>query len=309
MDKMMHKRIASIIICIAMLVPFTVGAAAAEPFDDSRYFNYGDYSLHYRIVSHSGEFKGRIAMLHGFVCSTYSWRNMASGLAKEGYDCVMIDLPNFGYSTRESNDIEAVDRELLVEELLKTIAPMDEWILAGHSMGGGVCINIANDCSVKALILYCPAPQGAIPKAVKPIMTSCLVRGAMNAFFDIGLKVKPLVRLVIYAATFDWQFAKNYDLRGVIAPLQYRGSGAGMCYMLCNVRTTALGSADKITAPVLIVQAEKDIVLSAAMKKNVDSAFPTAQKYVVIGGGHQCIENRADELVPLTAGFLAQAAA
>lgn len=299
----------AISIFLAFIIAFSVSGMATastdfKPFEDSRYFEYGDYDIHYRIIPAESSFKGRILMLHGFMCSTYSWRNMADNLSAEGYECVLVDLPDFGYSTRETENTDVIAREELVKRLMLEIAPAEEWIIAGHSMGGGVAINLAIEMPVKALLLYCPCPQNEFPQWAEPIVTSKPMKAAMNAFFKYGTKLSPLVRLVIYAATNDWEFAKGYDLKGVTDPVRYDGFGAGMCEMMYNVRPTDIANADKITCPVLLCQAEKDIILTDSIKARVNSAFPNAEKYTVPDGGHQCIENRADELSKVTVDFL-----
>ncbi|MBQ4626964.1 MAG: alpha/beta hydrolase [Clostridia bacterium] len=275
-----------------------------KPYDNSRYFTFGDYEIHYRVEPAKGEFKGRIMMLHGFLCSTFAWRNMVAELSAEGYECVTADLPDFGYSTRESDEVEHIDRENLIVELMKSIAPIEEWIIAGHSMGGGVAVNIAEEQPVKALLLYCPAPQSEFPEAMEGIITSKPMKGIMNAFFKYGTKIKPVVKLVIYMATFDWDFAMNYETEGVTDAVQYNGFGGGMCEMMYRVRPTALDKTGQIKCPVLLCQASKDIILNASMKEQMNSAFPDATTYEVDGGGHQCIENRAEELCKVTVDFL-----
>lgn len=305
------KKIISIICVIAIaLTSLSVFAFAADteykPYEDSRYFEYGDYDIHYRVIPAKGEQKGRIMMLHGFLCSTYTWRNMADILSAEGYECVLADLPNFGFSTRETEDMEIVDREILITELMKSIAPMDEWIIAGHSMGGGVAVNIAIQNEVESLLLYCPAPQSEFPEAMEGLITSKPMKFLMNAFFKYGTKIDFVVKLIIYFATMDWYFAMNYDVSGVTDAVQYDGFGAGMCEMMYNVKATDLENTSKIACPVLLCQASDDIILNATMKEQMNSAFPDATTYTVEGGGHQCIENRADELCEITVDFLNQ---
>lgn len=301
------KKFISIVLALVIAFSFANIAYASsdfKPFDDSQWFEYGDYDIHYRVAPAQGAFKGRILMLHGFLCSTYSWRNMTSNLTKAGYECVMVDLPDFGYSTRETEDMQITAREEIVEALMQSIAPPEQWIVAGHSMGGGVAINIAIDLPVKALLLYCPCPQSTFPQALKGIVTSTPMKKCMNFFFEYGTRITPLVRLVIYAATNDWDFAADYDVSGVTAPVQYDGFGAGMCEMMYNVKPTDMQNVGRITCPVLICQAQKDIILTDKIKAQVDDAFPNAEKYVVEGAGHQCIENRADELSEMTTDFL-----
>ncbi len=303
------KKIISILCVIAIaLSAFSLFAFAEEkdflPYEDSKFFEYGDYDIHYRVVPAEGEMKGRIMMLHGFLCSTYAWRNMAPILAKEGYECVMADLPNFGFSTRESDDIEIIDREIIITELMKSIAPMDEWIIAGHSMGGGVAVNIAVNNPIENLLLYCPAPQSEFPSAMEALMTSGAMKWIMDVFFNYGTRCEPLVKMIIFAATMDWNFAMNYDVTGVTDATQYNGFGGGLCEMMFNVKATDLENASKIKCPVLLVNASKDIIINSSMKEQMQNAFPDAETYIVEGGGHQCIENRAEEICGVTLDFL-----
>lgn len=301
------KKIISLFLAIVLAVSLSLPAFAVDnfqPYENSLFFEYGDYNIHYRVIPSKSEAKGRILMLHGFLCSTFSWQNMADELSAEGYECVLVDLPNFGYSTRESKNMEIVDREELVKQLMLSIAPAEEWIIAGHSMGGGVAINLAIDMPIKALLLYCPCPQTEFPGWAEKICTSAIMESMMNFFFEYFTKITPLVRMVIYAATNDWDFAKSYDVSGVTTPVQYNGFGAGMCEMMYNVKPTEMENVSKINCPVLLCQAEKDIVLTSSIKNQVNEAFPNAEKYTVVNGGHQCIENRADELAAVTLKFL-----
>ncbi len=304
----MKKVISVLCACVILFTAFSVTAFGADtsykPYEDSQYFTYGDYDIHYRVIPAKGTFKGRIMMLHGFLCSTYAWRNMAAEMSAKGYECVLADIPNFGYSTRETDEMTVIDREILITKLMESIAPMNEWIIAGHSMGGGVAVNIAIESPVKALLLYCPAPQSEFPVAMKGLVQSKIMKGTMNTFFKYGTKIKPLVKLVIYAATNDWNFAKEYDVTGVTNAVQYDKFGAGMCEMMYNVRPTDLANTDKINCPVLLVQASDDIILNTQMKNQMNSAFPNATTHTVQGGGHQCIENRAAEISTVTNDFL-----
>lgn len=305
------KKFISIVCIIAIAISsFTVFSFAESknftPYEDSLFFEYGDYDIHYRIVPAKGESKGRIMMLHGFLCSTYAWRNMAAVLSEAGYECVMADLPNFGFSTRESDDITVIDREIIITELMKSIAPMNEWIIAGHSMGGGVAVNIAINNPVKNLLLYCPAPQSEFPAEMEGLMTSDFMKWTMNLFFNYGTRCEPLVKLIIFAATMDWDFAMNYDVTGVTDATQYNGFGGGLCEMMFNVKATDLENASKVDCPVLLVNASKDIIINSTMKEQMAEAFPDAETYIVEGGGHQCIENRADEIGAVTLDFLAE---
>lgn len=300
------KRSCAVLLAVLFSLFFVFQAFAADgvPFADSRYFTFGGYSLHYRVVPAEGECRGRILMVHGFLCSTYAWRNMAPEMAARGYECVLVDLPDFGYSTRETADMQKIPREELLVSLMRSIAPTEEWILAGHSMGGGVCVNIAVEYPVRALLLYCPCPQDTFPAWAKGIVTSKAMKTCMDWFFSYGTRLDPVVRLAVFAATNDRDFAKQYDLSGVTDPVQHDHFGAGMCEMMYSVQATRLGETSRITCPVLLCQADHDVILNRSMKQRMRDAFPNAETYTVQGGGHQCIENRAAELADITQTFL-----
>ena len=302
----MKRRILALLCAFCLLLGAALPAAAAAqtPYEDSRFFTYEDYDIHYRVIPAAGESKACVLLLHGFFCSTFAWRNLAPQLAAAGYTCVLADLPSFGYSTRESKDVAPVAREDLMCALMDAVAPEADWILAGHSMGGGVAINLAQLRPVKALLLYCPAPQSEFPPALQPLITSRPMEALMNAFLNVGTRFTPLVRLVIYAATNDWAFARDYDVEGVTGPVQYDGFGAGVCEMMYRVRPTDLEGAKDIACPVLLVNADHDVIINDSMVSSVRDALPQAQTYLVKGGGHQCIENRADELAQVTLAFL-----
>ena len=303
--RLIMKKVVSVILCAVIMLAACMPAFAADkPFENSYFFSKGDYTIHYRLTAHKGSFKGRILMLHGFGQSSFSWQNMCGEMSEKGYDCYAVDLPNFGYSTRETAEISHIDREELVESLMLSIAPANQWIIAGHSMGGGVAINVAEDIDVKALFLVCPAPTTALPEFAGKIVTSKPMGMMMNFVLEKLTKLDFLMRIVVFAATQNKEYTKNYDLSGVTAPLQQKGTGMGLCYMLKGVRETELDNADKVTCPVLIINAEKDMVLRGGMKEQVLEAFPKAELYEVAGAGHICLEDRAEEVAAVTYDFL-----
>lgn len=302
------KKLLSVLLCVLMLGLCCTSAFAVsdatKPFENSQFFEYGDYSIHYRKAEHQGDFKGRIMMLHGFGQSTYSWENMAQKLSAEGYDCYMADLPNFGYSTRENEDVEAIDREVLIVELMKSIADDDKWILSGHSMGGGVAINVAQMIDVKALFLVCPAPMADTSAIPAGVVTNPIMTGMLNFVFKHLTKIDCLMRMIVLMATNNKEFTKTYDVSKVSAPLQLDNTGTGLCYMMTRVRQTDLENAGNITCPVLIINATNDMIINDTMKQSVTDAFPDAENYLVEGAGHLCHEDRADELAPVVCEFL-----
>lgn len=296
----------SFILCFALIFSCVAFAADKEekPFENSEFFEYGDYTVHYRRFFPEGETKGRIIMLHGFVCSTYAWNNMAAEMQAKGYECLLIDLPGFGYTTREDENTNFVPRETLVKELAETIAPMSEWIVAGHSMGGGVSMNIAvENPEIKALLLYCPAPINEMPQAMKGFMTGKLMSGLMNAITPVITKLTPLVRVALLMASMDWEFTKNYDLSGITVPMALPKTGGNLFRTSFTATVTDFEKVKELEMPVLLVNATKDLILTGAMKEQISTELHPDMLYEV-ETGHFCIENRSEELADVTENFL-----
>ncbi len=294
-------KLLSLICAVLFIVPMlslTAFAADNTPFENSQYFLEGKYTIHYRVFEAENE-KGKMLMIHGFACSTSTWEPIAEKMVENGYTCVLVDLPGFGYSTRETDvaDEDVIAREKLVIDLIKTIAPINEWYVAGHSMGGGVAMNIAClEPTIKGLILVCPCPIAEQTGIMADMMASKPMGIMANFIFEHLTKITPLLRLVAYFAFMDWEFTKDYDLTPLSKPLQIHNTGYSNMITSVSAMPNDFEKISKLEMPVFVAQADKDIILTAAMKQQVADALPNATNYTVEGGGHMCNENRADEI-------------
>jgi pimeloyl-ACP methyl ester carboxylesterase len=184
-----------------------------------------------------------------------------------------------------------------------SIAPEHTWILAGHSMGGAVAINVAQSVNVQKLMLFCAAPVADMGD-MSGMMGMPIMSKMVDFVFKYLTKIDILMKLVVLMATANLEYTKNYELEGVTAPLQLDGTGNGLCTLMQHQRPTDLEGAANIDCPVLIVNAEKDMIINDSMKQQISDAFPNAEHYLVEGGGHICIEDRAEELAGVAYEFL-----
>ena len=99
--------------------------------------------MHYRIDKAAGKEKGKFFLLHGFWMNTMFYDELVEKLNAEGYTVYRVDMPSFGYSTRETKGIDYVRP---ADVIAKMIADLDDgkgFILYGHSMGGSVAMEVA----------------------------------------------------------------------------------------------------------------------------------------------------------------------
>lgn len=301
------KKILAIIMSLVMVLGmFTFGASADDAAVTEGYYEEGEYSLHYTVVPAEGEAKGRIMFLHGFLYSGTTWNGMAEIMSAEGYDCYLLDLPNFGYSTRETADTQVIARETLVVNFMETIAPTSEWILAGHSMGGGVSINIACENELEALMLFCPSEIGTQGNSmIASLATNSVMGKFMDTIFKMVLSSDLIVKAAVYMTTGDMEYAKNYDASLLADPLMIPGTGSGMLLSSVNAKNTDMDALAAVSTPTLLVWAENDNVLSAANCENITAAL-AGREIVTVEGSHIVIETAPDTLAQISLEFLAK---
>lgn len=304
--KTTSKKLLAVLLSLVMLFSVTSVAVFAETETNTDcYYEQGEYSIHYTVVPAEGEYKGRILFIHGFLYSGTTWNGVADIMSAEGYDCYLVDLPNFGYSTRENKNTTLIAREDLMVGLMESVAPLNEWIVAGHSMGGGVSLNIACDHpELAGLMLYCPSETYMNGNSIMTsLATSDFMGKMMDSIFKAVLSSDLIVKMAVYMTTGDWDYAKNYNARLLADPLMIEGTGTGMLYSSVNARNTDLDAISQIEIPTLLVWADGDSVISDAIKSNLNSALVNAET-VTVEGSHIVIETNPEEISAVTLAFL-----
>ena len=100
------KKAISLLLAVVMI--FTLGVPAfaenrENPYDNSNFHTVGDYTVHYRTYLPEVKAKNQIMLIHGFCLSTASMEGIAEEYREAGYYVVTVDVPNFGYSSRETD--------------------------------------------------------------------------------------------------------------------------------------------------------------------------------------------------------------
>lgn len=300
------KKLLSLLLSAVMIFAVAIPAFAAyeTPFEDSEFFEYGDYSIHYRVWEAENA-KGQIFMIHGFALSSYCWVELAQRLVANGYTCVMADLPDFGYSTRETSTTEKLPREEIMHALMTELSS-DPWYVAGHSMGGYIAQAVAEKYpeSVVNLLLYGTGGNDN-SSSMASLMGNDMFVAVMGPIMQLMTKFDFLVKLFLQMGLNDKEYADSYDISKITEPIRIDGTGKGACYsfsMLPNTNYEAL----KNGKPVLFVNGSEDSVIPDSSKNSIREALPEGSvDYVVEGGGHMFIENLADETAEVTLAFLA----
>ena len=305
------KKLLSLILALSILLSLSVTAFAVsipeKPYDNSRFFTYEDYILHYRVYDGDSADKCQVMLIHGFCLSTASLEGVAEEYMKAGYDVVTVDAPDFGYSSRETTKTKLLDREEVIHALMMDIG--GKWIVGGHSMGGGIAINIATDYSedVSGLVLYAPQTNTAPSAIMAKLSASCIMRNAMNMMLWFARRMPALVRLLVEISFSDKDFAKNYDLKRITAPLSVDGTGAGISIMSSHTRDSDFEALSKLNIPCVIFTATEDkVAVAENLQTIIDHAPKGTAVYNFEKGGHMMMEYSPEKVAELSLPIMAE---
>lgn len=288
------KKALSLLLSLVMIFSLTCVAFAADggkPYDNSNFYVNGEYTLHYRTYTPDRTPKNRIMLIHGFCLSTASLEGIAEEYMKEGYEVVTVDAPNFGYSTRETQVSRLVDRELLIYSLAQQLG--GTWIIGGHSMGGGIALNLASiyPSTFTGLVLFAPQTNAEMSGMSKMIASSKLMQSFYTLVLKLALKLPPVVRVLVEKSFSDSEYAKNYDLSRITGPLSVKDTGAGIAIMASHTMAADFEKISQLEIPAVVITAKEDQVASG---ENLDQIITALGENVVTyeceKGGHMMME-------------------
>ena len=289
------KKILSLILALLITFSFAVSALAysdtEKPFENSNFYTVGDYTVHYRTYETDVEAENQILLIHGFCLSTASLEGIAEKYSASGYRVVTVDVPNFGYSSRETMNTSELQREDVIYSLIESLG--GTWIIGGHSMGGGIALNLACDHpeTFTGLVLFAPQSSKEVAGAGKFIASSSLMRSMYNFILKIALKIPGVVRSLVEMSFSDADYAKKYDVSRISAPLSIEGTGEGIAIMSSHTRGNDFSEISKLTIPAVVITATDDRVASAEnLQQIIDALGENATVYNCEKGGHMMME-------------------
>ena len=305
------KKILSMILAwvmvLTLVVPVSAKPIPEKPYENSRFFTYKDYTLHYRVYDGDPVDKKQVLLVHGFCLSTASLEGVAEEYMSAGYDVITVDAPNFGYSTRETNDMELLDREEIIYALMCDIG--GRWIVGGHSMGGGIAVNIATDYSdiVSGLVLYAPQTNTEAKGIAAKMSASKLMQTLMSAVLALALRMPAVVRLLVEMSFSSKEYAKSYDLSRITDPMSVDGTGAGISIMSSHTRGTDFEKLASLKIPCVIFTASEDrVAMADNLQTIIDSAPEGKVVYNFEQGGHMMMEYNPEKVAELSLPVMAK---
>ena len=201
-------------------------------------------------------------LLHGLGESHIGWRPVIQALAAE-YDVIAIDLPGFGRSPALPRTVPptAANLAAAIEATLDDLG-IEEYHVAGYSLGARVAIQLAESQRVRSLIAIAPDGLGTPVERIQSFVALAAGRGMAMTLAPATslLSMTPAGRSVFFAGSrsLPWQLAPA-DARQLLtgyadSPGYETTNWASMFDMPTHLNT--------ITAPTLLLQGTADPLIS-----------------------------------------------
>jgi len=245
-------------------------------------------NLHYIEGDKFDKSRPTILMIHGAAQSSSTWKYQLDLFKNHpSFNFIALDLPGRGGSGGEGFRT-LVEYKESVLKFIKHLN-LENIILIGHSMGGGVAMLLAMDHPefIKACVL---AATGAKLKVAEQTLDT------VKNNYEMFCEVSP-----------DRMFAENSpeNLKEEFKS-DLVDTGAEVCYwdlVACN-EFDILNDVQKISTPTLIISADKDILTPVKYGEYLHQKIYGSRFHEIKGSGHFIMQEKTNEFNNILEDFL-----
>ncbi|HSK79307.1 MAG TPA: alpha/beta fold hydrolase [Thermoanaerobaculia bacterium] len=300
-------RVLALLLLVLPLALLLAGCVSLRPFSEirkevpeDRFIRVGDQLVHIERLG-QGE---PVVLLHGFGASTYAWRKVLPGLAKE-FEVIAIDLNGFGY-TQRPKDRESYTREGQTRLVLGVMDALGigKAHFVGHSYGGAITLWTASRHPerVRSMVLV----DSAAPTYPEDRRSSLAAFRSLSLLFVRGVALRPgAVRRALERSVYDDSIVTPELVQGYFDRLRIEGLGDAYHGLTAPSRsrpeTVDLRTID---VPALLVWGAEDELVPVHLGRGASGLLPRSTFEVLEKTGHLPMEERPEELLGLMLPFL-----
>lgn len=255
-----------------------------------------------------------IFLIHGSFSSLHTWEAWEKELSRH-FMTISMDLPGHGLTGPDPNGAYGIGD---YADLLLQIADelgIDEFHVAGNSMGGGVALKMASDNPERILSLNLIDSSGA-PMAVRSSAENHRPRSNSSGALIFKVVQNPLFNKLLLKCTpkllFKWNMQQVYFDRGKITDEQItryykmmrrEGNRRATVDRLTSRRPYQVDF-DRLNMPVLIMWGAQDNWIPLSQGERLQQAIPGSTLKVFENAGHVPMEEIPTETVIEYLNFL-----
>jgi pimeloyl-ACP methyl ester carboxylesterase len=270
----------------------------ADP--DSRFVDVNGLKVHYKIA---GQGKPVLVLLHGFLASLFSWREVMAPLAQRG-TVIAFDRPAFGLTERPmpgewqgENPYASEYQAKLTVGLLDALG-VDKAILVGNSAGGSVSVltTLRYPERVQALVLvdaaiysggsgrFTEPPAAAGPSLLRPLFQTPQMRRLGPLF------VRSITQWGEDFGRSAWHDPSRLTPQiweGYKKPLQAQDWDRALWEFTASSQPLHLAELlGQIRLPALVITGDDDRIVPTAQSVRLAGELPNASLQIIANCGH-----------------------
>jgi pimeloyl-ACP methyl ester carboxylesterase len=244
-----------------------------------------------------------VVLLHGFVSSIVTWRDVIPALAR-GHDVVAVDFPNFGGSAVRP-DLPPAAYPRLVSGLMDRLG-LARASLVGNSLGGGMAILVAahHPERVDHLVLIDSVGYNLAPRD-RPWLLRAAAYPPLARLTEALPVRRAIVTLALRQVFFDDRLVTRERIDEYVGPLLRPGAVAAAQLLLGRGDDMGLPAAvARVRAPTLVIWGRQDAWVPVEDADRFLGDIPGSRKAVLEACGHLPQEERPADVLRLLDGFL-----
>lgn len=269
-------------------------------YDNSQFFELDGMNVHYRITGNTGE---TVVLLHGTASSLHTWEGWTSELSKY-YRVVSFDMPGFGITGPEPNDVYTRERYLkFIDDVLVKLN-IDSCYMAGNSFGGYMTWSYAAKHPDKV-------------KKIAILNSSGYPRGKQPTTLGFRLQTVEWLQPVVANITPRWIVRKSvkmvyYDDAKITEQLVQRyfdlllreGNRGGLTGKMTQINYKHTDEIKLVQCPTLIMWGDDDRLVNVRDAPKFHTDIPNSELIIYENMGHVPMEEIPERTVSDFMAFL-----
>ncbi|MDR5659175.1 alpha/beta hydrolase [Serpentinicella sp. ANB-PHB4] len=265
-----------------------------------------------------------LVLVHGNMNSSIHWDLLIENLPSE-YKVYAIDMRGFGDSTYNTpaDDIKTYAEDL---KLFADALDLNSFALAGWSLGGAVCMQFAATYPgyVDKLVLLASGNIKGYTAYKKNFLKKPKIGQYITSKEDIYKDIKMLIKALNKRRKWIVKKVADFTLYNLNKPTEEHYDAyidamfkqrnlIDVNYALIHFNIShehngvepGTGEVDQITAPTLVLQGDKDVVVKVEVAKDIVSGIgDNAQLHILEGCSHNPLVDDLDKVIKAFTDFI-----